>query len=334
MKKGLLLVSIFLASQTSFGQLTEANEPAVGASNMMFVVDTMDVTLASILAVTGTDVEWNYTTVGMNSSSTSAIAVEAAASTPNGVSFPASAKAITQGTILQYFSSTPTERVSQGYVFNEPTMGEVVVTFENDPARLMTYPFNYGTVNTDTYSGSTTLMGGAVTASVTGEIHSTIDGTGTLKLPGGLDVPNVFRVTTIDTTTADAGMMTVEVIRVQFEYYDLNDGELPVFVDAYLSISGVGEQRQVLSKNFATVGLSDNTIENVVMYPNPSNGSFTIKGNFSKGNVEVTDLTGKTVYAAEISSGTNIVLNDVKSGVYMVKLSANDKTSVQKITIK
>lgn len=336
MKKGLLLVSIFLASKASFGQLTQANEPSVGASATMYVADTGSVTMAGITAVTGSNVEWDYTTLGMDVNETQVISVMDATnpSTPNSADFPTSTKAISQGTIVQFFNSTASERVSQGFVFNEPTLGEVVVVFDTDEALQLTYPFNFGDASTDAYVGSTELnFGMPMTATVTGDVYTTIDGTGTLRLPD-MDIADVFRLTTIDTTLVDAGLMSVEVIRVQHEYYDNNNIELPIFLDAYISASGLMQERQVLSKNFSTVGLSKNTIENVVLFPNPSTGEFAITGNFTKGNVEVTDLTGKVVYASEIVSGAKVELKDVKSGVYMVKLAADDKTSVQKITVK
>lgn len=331
MKKGLLLVSVILASQASFGQLTPGNEPAIGASSTMYVVDATGIDASGTV---GTNVEWDYRNSVMELSNTAIISVEDATTTSNASSFSSSTKAITQGVILQYLNSTASERVSQGFVFNEPTFGEVVVTFEIDEAVQLTYPFNYGDNSSDSYAGSTVLnVGIPTTASVTGNVHTTIDGTGTLQLPTE-DVTDVFRLTTIDTTVVDAGFIGVEVVRTQYEYYKLSEQDLPVFVDINIFISGIGEQRQVLSKYFSTVGLEKNAIENVVLYPNPSAGEFTISGDFTKGAVEVTDLSGRVVYSSEITSGNTVKLGDVKSGIYTVKLSANDKISVQKITIK
>lgn len=335
MKKRFLLASLILTSQASFGQLTQANEPAIGASSSMYVVDTGTVTMASISSVTGTGVTWDYSTVHMNMATTEAISVSDAASTPNASSYPTSTKAITQGTILQYFNSTATERVSQGFVFTDPTFGEVVIVFDQDEAIQLTYPFAFGNTSTDIYAGSTTVdIGlGPMPATVDGQVYSTIDGTGTLRLPDA-DLTNLFRLTTIDTTIANVSGMAVEVIRIQHEYYDLADQNLPIFVDAFISISGMGQQRQVLSKNFSTLGLENNTINNLVLYPNPSNGEFTVSGEFAKGAVEVIDLAGRTVYSSDITSGSSVKLNDVKSGMYTVKVIADGKASVQKITIK
>lgn len=332
MKKGLLLVSVILASQVSFGQLTQANEPAAGESSSMYAItDTASVTLAGILGVTGTGVTWDYSAVTMEETASGSVGVVAASSAPNASDFPTSTKAITQGTIVQYFNSSAASRVSQGFVFTD--QGTTIVVTLTDEATQLTYPFDYSNTNSDSYTGNTNLMGMAAT--LTGNVHSTIDGTGTLSLPGGTTIANVFRLTTMDTTIVDAGLMgDIEVIRTQLEYYDLSDQNLPIFVDAYISIPIIGEQRQVLSKNYATVGLDKNSIQNVVLFPNPSTGEFTISGEFAKGNVEVLDVAGKVVYSSEVAAGSTVKLNAVTSGMYTVKLSADGKTSIQKLTIK
>lgn len=338
MRKKLLLLSVILGSQASYGQLTQANEPAAGASSVMYAVtDTGSVTRAGILTVTGPSAIWDYSSVTMESTASESISVGDATTSANASDFPSSTKTISQGTIIQYFNSTTTDRVSQGFVFSVQGM-DVPVVFTNE-ATLLTYPFNFGsTAVNDTYAGNAVINLAPLpptNAPVTGKIYASIDGEGILKLPSE-DISNVFRLTTIDTATATGVpiLNTVEIIRIQHEYYDAGAIGLPIFVDAYVFVSGAGEERQVLSKNFSTIGLDKNSIQNLVLYPNPSNGEFTISGEFAKGNVEVTDMAGRVVYTSEIVSGATIKLNDVKSGIYTVKLSAGDKSSTQKITIK
>ncbi len=339
MKKNLLLVTALIASQVSFGQLTQTNEPAIGASLPMYkVTDTATVSSLGMLGVTGNGVTWDYSSVVMETAASGVVGVTDASTDTHAAEFPTSTKVISQGTIQQFFNSTSSARTSQGFVFNEPTFGEIVVVLDSDEAIQLTYPFAYGNSNADNYAGSTELnIIGPVTAAVTGDVYSSIDGTGTLQLADN-QIANVFRLTTIDTTLVDVpSMMQVEVIRRQMEYYDLSDvssQNLPIFVDAYISISGMGKQREVLSKYYATAGLENNTINNVVVFPNPSAGEFTISGEFAKANVEVTDVAGKVVYAAEINNGSKVKLNNVNAGVYFVKIAANNKTAVQKITIK
>lgn len=329
MKKVVLLVSIVLASNAGFGQLTQANEPAVGSNSTMYFVDTTG--LGDMSGVTGTNVEWDYTGQMMSLSPTQDIGVSDPSSTTYAYNYPTSTKAASQGTIVQFYNSTATERMSQGFVFNEPNLGEVIVTLDVDEAQVMTYPFAYGSTSTDHYEGTATLSLGS--GDVVGDVYSEIDGTGTLKLPN-MDLPNVFRLKTIDTSLVTMQFTTAEVYRTQYEYYDLTVQNLPIFLDVTIEIPGFGTQRQVLSKNYSTLGIKDNTISDVVVYPNPSNGKFSVLGSFTKGLVEVFDMAGKKVYDSEITAGTLVKLNDVKSGVYTVKVSQNDSMSIHKITIK
>lgn len=338
MKKNFILLSLLISSQFSFGQLNQANEPAVGASSPMYLItDTSTVTMASILSIVGTNVEWDYSAVTMETSPSETIGVVDPASTSSAADFPTSTKAISQGTIVQYYNSTATERVSQGFVFNEPTIGEVVIVFDTDEATVLTYPFDYGSTNADAYDGSTELtIGMPTTADVLGTIYSEIDGTGTLKLPGNTLIGNVFRLVTKDTSTvSDGGFVNTTVIRTQMEYYDATNPELPIFVDAYISVEGFGAERQVLSKDYTTAGIeAKKAISNLILYPNPSKGTFTVSGDFHQAGVEVMDLTGKIVFESTIENGGGIELNNARNGVYFLRLTSDAGTSIQKITIK
>lgn len=304
---------------------------------MYKITDTGSVSVSSILGVQGASATWDYSSVVMETTPSGVVGVDDATTSSYASDFPTSTKAISQGTIIQFFNSTATARTSQGFVFNEPTFGEVVVVLDQDEAVQLTYPFNYGSTSNDYYEGSTELnLMGPMTAAVTGDVYSKIDGTGTLVLPSS-QIVNVFRLVTMDTTLVSIPTFAdVEVIRVQMEYYDQADASsqnLPIFVDAYISISGMGAQREVLSKNLS-LGLNAKSIENFKVYPNPSNGEFTITGDFYEANVEVVDVAGKAVYASEINTGSTVKLNSVNSGVYFVKVTSNNKTAVEKITIK
>jgi PKD repeat protein len=72
------------------------------------------------------------------------------------------------------------------------------------------------------------------------------------------------------------------------------------------------------------------------MYPNPSNGQFTIQTDEALVNTEVQifNTIGELVATVQLnSSNTMINLSHLNSGVYMVKLSANNQVINQKINI-
>jgi hypothetical protein len=77
-------------------------------------------------------------------------------------------------------------------------------------------------------------------------------------------------------------------------------------------------------------------LQNVVVYPNPSKGIFTVSlGNLQPETIEVYDLMGKLILKnkAIIVSNfqTSIDLTSVAQGVYFIKISANGQNSVKRI---
>ncbi len=77
------------------------------------------------------------------------------------------------------------------------------------------------------------------------------------------------------------------------------------------------------------------TIENLnepVIYPNPSNGMFTVYLNDNKsGKMNIVDLTGKSVYESNCTAGKNSIdLNalNLSKGVYLISVLDDTKTIV------
>lgn len=76
---------------------------------------------------------------------------------------------------------------------------------------------------------------------------------------------------------------------------------------------------------------------NFSIFPNPSNGNFTIKSdlNLINSNVTVSDFYGKIIYNDNLNSNQKqIDLSDLSSGIYMVTLNQNGMSTTQKIIIE
>lgn len=74
----------------------------------------------------------------------------------------------------------------------------------------------------------------------------------------------------------------------------------------------------ILENRQVGVGIEENKTSNVNVYPNPSNGNFTID-NLTPGKpLDIYDMTGKVVYHTISFNTMNINLN-VSPGVYMIK---------------
>ncbi|MDR6302205.1 M4 family metallopeptidase [Mesonia maritima] len=77
--------------------------------------------------------------------------------------------------------------------------------------------------------------------------------------------------------------------------------------------------------------------DNLKVYPNPTNGLFTIESNSNENvTVEIIDLLGKKVRSAHsISKGTNKMnISDLNSGIYMLKFNSNQHQLIKKLIVK
>ncbi|WP_020535988.1 T9SS type A sorting domain-containing protein [Lewinella cohaerens] len=70
--------------------------------------------------------------------------------------------------------------------------------------------------------------------------------------------------------------------------------------------------------------------QTIKVYPNPSNGLFSVKGNKQIANVEVFSLTGRRVKSFNYNDGQWYDISDLPTGTYLVRLI--DRDSQQLVT--
>ena len=85
----------------------------------------------------------------------------------------------------------------------------------------------------------------------------------------------------------------------------------------------------------ATTGINENSINNLSIYPNPSNGLVNISFD-SKENVNITvrDISGKLVHTDLINSNSSIDFSEFGKGIYLLDITNNQGTVTQKVTIQ
>ena len=87
------------------------------------------------------------------------------------------------------------------------------------------------------------------------------------------------------------------------------------------------------------LSIDENTLENVSIYPNPSNGEFTIKSKSSNPvkSIQVYDVLGKltnSIQNHELSTDYEMNLSPYDQGVYMLRLTYQDgKTTVARVIL-
>jgi parallel beta-helix repeat protein len=109
--------------------------------------------------------------------------------------------------------------------------------------------------------------------------------------------------------------------------------------DAWIEDVFPEEDGEYSLMNFSTTGISDeNMINNISIYPNPSNGIFNISLVGIEGDIQikVLDLRGKEYsnFESIVSASTQLDLSDLPAGVYFISFSGKDFSQVKKIVIQ
>ena len=80
-------------------------------------------------------------------------------------------------------------------------------------------------------------------------------------------------------------------------------------------------------------GIEDNTLANIVMYPNPANDRVTIT-NLENASVAIFDIVGKSVITTTgISGDTSLNVSQLSAGTYFVRIESQGDTQVKKLVI-
>jgi hypothetical protein len=82
-------------------------------------------------------------------------------------------------------------------------------------------------------------------------------------------------------------------------------------------------------------GVKDNNLENMIsVFPNPSQGNFTVNVPASEYALQVTDLTGKVILQQSGNGAqAQVDLSKAAKGIYLLKLTSQGKTAVRKLLV-
>lgn len=342
-----LVVAFLATSFTGLSQsLTQANEPAIGETQTMFLCDSFATAYKN---VSGTGVVWDYSLLGKYDGVTRTLTIEDATTSANASFFPNSTKTINiENTLTTFFNSTANGRTSQGFVINEPDFGELMAVFENDEEKLVQYPFSNGSYFSDTYDGTLYFEFNGVPQDPlsNGSCHAEIDGQGMLLLPNGSVIYDVIRYKMIDTSwTTIQSFGDLEIVRTQYEYYDLANANLPVLTFSHLLIHQPGsglpltDNSIVLSSvdpsSTVSVELQSHDLISFETYPNPTNGLVSLKGEFDEDAIaSVYDQSGRLLISQKAMNDTSIDLSNFKAGFYLLKVSMNGSSGMKTIVKK
>lgn len=339
--KRILLAGACLISGLAAAQMTQANEPSIGSAVQMYLCDSNATTYA---AETGTGATWDYSGILGITGQQRMISVLDATSTPVTDSFPGAVYAIeVENSLTSYYSSTATERISQGFLFQEPSFGDVFCMFQNDAETVAQYPFLVGNSYSDPFDGFIHFFYlQDIHEALTGTAHYSIDGSGTLMLPQSTNISNVIRYKLVDTSYTTVPLLNdVELIRTQYEYYDYASSNLPVFIHTDLIIQPPGgspliQNTIVLSSVQPTefVGTSELIADQITLSPNPVNNVLNVTVDMGEETtLSILDQGGRTLFNTTFTNNTQIDMSGFDAGIYFVQIT-NSLGSATKTVVR
>ncbi|MFT5780315.1 MAG: extracellular elastinolytic metalloproteinase, partial [Crocinitomicaceae bacterium] len=82
-------------------------------------------------------------------------------------------------------------------------------------------------------------------------------------------------------------------------------------------------------------GIDENTLTGVSISPNPSNGIMTISTSSNvESGIAVYDMIGNVVHTSNMNAETTVDLSTLGAGVYLVKISNENGSAVERVVIK
>ena len=113
--------------------------------------------------------------------------------------------------------------------------------------------------------------------------------------------------------------------------YD-NDGETDLFITGVdANFFGVGK----LYHNEHPNSISEDFANKFTIYPNPAHDILNISNQAQFNyNVQITDLTGKSIFNQPVEGNIRIDVSNFPTGMYLVKISDHKNSFVQKLIIK
>lgn len=342
MKKIYTLLTAIAIVSFSFAQtqLTQANSaPTSGNSYTYYVADS-----SASPGAAGSGQTWDFSTLQGYGNSFSLDVVNASSTPDYPTYFSSSSVADTAaGQNKTYYTSTVDSLNSQGLIIpNAPTVGKVIVEFDGDDEKLLTYPFQMGNNFTDGISGTAYFNG--VSAAVSGNVTVTADGSGTLKMPMGNIFSNVLRVKTVENLTGSFLGQTVTLSSTRYDFYDTDSSKYPILRFVQASFNGA-QNNFVWSQYPLNAGAGIQTLANVNafnIYPNPANNNVNINIDLKQAqNVQINiyDMTGralKTITRTGLTGSNTFAINTSKftTGIYNVVLQSNNKSISKRLFIK
>ncbi len=315
MKKNYLFAALLLVSGASFSQSLSSTDIGYQVGESFNYYQTAYISPGA----SGTGVTWDFSSMSPQST----IGVDVTAN--SGGTFPSSNVKLTQsngGTIYYNLNSSIMEVVGM-------EIPGVTFTYSN-PTTYLQFPTTSTTNYTDPSACTFTTSGFNFSRTIS--THTQFSGYGTLITPEGT-FTNVVRLESVQTIVDTYSMGTINSTVTAYNWYKAGVHHELANVSTTSSSSGT-TQSAYYAEVPDNLGLENNTLSNLIMFPNPANSNVTISTDTQISSIAVYTLSGQEVLNMEVNGLNTAELNieNLNSGVYLVKvLGSNGELSVERL---
>ncbi|MCW3077894.1 MAG: C-terminal target protein [Bacteroidetes bacterium] len=319
----LLILSLKNYSQ-NFVLTQAAYEPAIGDTSRNYDLDTTAFTTGLMTNITGSNAVWNYQSLVTNTAIiTSAYVSPSAVS--SSTDYPGCTFVQKQGGLNNFFKSVTSPTTQTEFMGLYAT--GLSMNFTNT-AIVAKYPMAFNTNIVDPFSGSFTFS--TTSGNAAGTSTVTVDGIGTLNLPGGITLTNVLRVKSMQNINLTiSGFPFASIKQKSYDFYHASQ-KYPILNINYTSTALTGQSSTVTAsasgnKNYFTVvGIKENSLvdASISIYPNPSTEILyiTSASSINPINIEIYSQLGQCIYRKGFES--KIDVSSFASGIYFLVIKS------------
>ena len=323
------LYAILFFGSLSVGSMSQTLTYNAFSNNLSNTLNVKIANLASfntaLLSTVGTGVTWNAAGLTQQSG-TPIVRFEYGnpTATPNGSLFPNSNyvqfdPALTAVLNYEYYQLT-TDTWENWGEYSPSTAHEI---YQNADKRLQ-FPFSYGESFVDTYAKTNYSNATTISSNQTGSRTVSFDGFGTLLLPQGT-FNNVGLIRELRTNSLGPDSTT-------YSWWDIANGKQLLF------FSENNGNVNVAYNNDNPLSVAEvNALNNIQIFPNPSNGNFkiTTENQSELKNITIYNALGQIIYSNDAPQQINEVnLSTEAHGICFVSISTADKNYIKKILLK
>jgi Secretion system C-terminal sorting domain len=144
---------------------------------------------------------------------------------------------------------------------------------------------------------------------------------------------------TTRTITAERDFSTGDANDYTFNYADTSiDFAWARRSSVGFTLNGHGSNNRgyQLNKTFTTLGVEDFSLNASAVFPNPSNGAFTVSTKTTLNEINVYSQTGalvKTIKVEDSSEKVDVSIDGLQSGVYLIELKNDSDKSWKKVIV-